>query len=156
MKYLSGKSNTAADFNSRNAAPCKSPDTCQICTWINDKETQVVRRLSAKNAESILAGNDPLPLRSKGYWEKRQKEDPVLNKVARCLAKGIKPATTKSNGWPEVRRFLLPANGVYFKGGVLMSPSVQPFSDTQRFVVPKSASMTVVSMSNMTACHPQH
>ena len=27
-----------------------------------------------------------------------------------------------------------------------MSPSVQPFSDTQRFVVPKTASMTVVSI----------
>ena len=25
LKYLSGKSNAAADFNSRNAAPCKSP-----------------------------------------------------------------------------------------------------------------------------------
>ena len=83
IKYLSGKSNAAADFNSRNAAPCEGPDTCQICSWVADKENQVVRRLSAKSAESILAGNDPLPLRSKGYWGKRQKEDPVLQKVAR-------------------------------------------------------------------------
>ena len=30
VKYLSGKSNTAADFNSRNAAPCKSPGTSQV------------------------------------------------------------------------------------------------------------------------------
>ena len=116
-----------------------SHSSATICKWVNDKETQVVIRLSAKNADNILAGKDPLPLRSKGYWEKRQKEDPVLNKIARCLAKGIKPASTRANGWPEARRYLLPANGVYLRGGVLMSSSVQPFSDTERFVVPRSA-----------------
>ena len=62
IQYLSGKSNAAADFNSRNAAPCKNPDTCQVCLWVNEKEHQVVRRLSARNADGILAGNDPLPL----------------------------------------------------------------------------------------------
>ena len=63
IKYLSGKSNAAADFNSRNAAPCKNPDKCQICSWVADKENMGVRRLSAKNTESILAGNDPQPFR---------------------------------------------------------------------------------------------
>ena len=146
VKHLSGRQNTAADFNSRNAAPCTNPEVCAICKWVSDKETQVVRRLSTKNADSVLAGKDPAPFRSKGYWEKRQKEDPILNKVARCLKKGIKPALTKANRWPEARRYLLPDNKVYLKGGVLMSPSVEPFSDTERFVVPKSAGMSVVSI----------
>ena len=87
-----------------------------------------------------------LPFRSKGYWAKRQREDPVVQKVARCISKGLKPPSTKSNGWPEVRRYLLPANKVYIKGGILMSPSVQAFSDTERIVVPKTAGMTVVSI----------
>ena len=106
----------------------------------------VVRQMTAKNVESILAGNDPLPFKSKGYWAKRQREDPVLQKVARCISKGIKPPSTKTNGWPEAKKYLLPSNGIFIKGGVLMSPSVQAFSNTERIVVPKSAIMTVVSI----------
>ena len=98
IKYLSGKSNAAADFNSRNAAACKDPDKCQVCSWVADNENMVVRRMTAKNVESILAGNDPLPFKSKGYWAKRQREDPVLQKVARCISKGITPPSTKANG----------------------------------------------------------
>merc|ERR1711974_413965 len=146
VKYLSGKSNAAADYNSRNAAACKDPEKCQICIWVADKENMVVRRAAAKSVESILAGNDPLPFKSKGYWAKRQREDLVLQKVARCIQKGIKPPTTKANGWPEAKQYLQKSNGVFMKGGVLMAPSVQAFSDTERFVVPKSAGMTVVSI----------
>merc|ERR1712020_588526 len=102
--------------------------------------------MTAKSVESILAGNDPLPFKSKGYWAKRQREDPVLQKVARCVSKGIRPPSTKANGWPEVKKYLQPHNKVFLKGGVLISPSVQAFSDTERIVVPKSAGMTVVSI----------
>ena len=146
IKYLSGKNNIPADHASRNAAPCQNQNTCQVCSWVNDKELQVVRQLNAKETDKLLAGNDPLPLRSKDYWKKRQKEDPVLKNVFLCITKGMTPPATKNNGWPEVRRYLLPIHGVYQSGGVLMSPSVQPFTDTPRFVVPRSAAMTVVSI----------
>ena len=152
VQYLIGKSNAAADYNSRNAAACKDPEKRQICAWVADKENMVVRRMTAKSVESILAGSDLLPFKSKGYWAKRQKEDPILQKVARCVQKGLKPLTTKANGWPEARKYLQPSNGIFMKGGVLMAPSVQAFSDTERIVVPKSASMTVVSI---TVSYPQ-
>ena len=83
--------------------------------------------MTAKSVESILAGNDPLPFKSKGYWAKRQREDPVLQKVARCVSKGIKPPSTKANGWPEAKKYLQQSNGVFMKGGVLMAPSYRPF-----------------------------
>ena len=69
--------------------------------------------MTAKSVESILAGNDPLPFKSKGYWAKRQREDPVLQKVARCVQKGIKPPATKANGWPEAKKYLQQSNGVH-------------------------------------------
>ena len=86
VKYLSGKSNAAADFNSRNAAACQDSENCQICSWVTEKENMVVRRMTAKSVESILAGNDPLPFKSKGYWAKRQRED---------LVRQNKPTRTK-------------------------------------------------------------
>ena len=61
VKYLAGSSNQPADQASRNAAKCDTPH-CQVCSWVRDKESQVVTAIDAAQLDTLLAGNAPMPL----------------------------------------------------------------------------------------------
>ena len=116
-----------ADQASRSPAPCQKSDRCQVCKWVNDKENQVVRRLEPNETEAILAGNSPLPFRSRTYWRDRQMEDHDLRKVQYYLKFGATPPKFKQ--LYRVKRYLQPQHGVYLSAdNVLLAPSSKEFS----------------------------
>ena len=94
VRYLAGKSNLAADQARRNAATCNN-HKCQVCSWIDEKEEQVVRRLTPDETDAVLAGNSPTPFQSRLYWRRRQLEDKDLTvwHITSSLAP-IRPSTS--------------------------------------------------------------
>lgn len=144
VKFLSGSTNVTADHSSRNPAPCQTKP-CQVCIWVNEKEDQVVRKIQPAEVEAILAGNAPLPFKSRQYWRKRQLEGHDLTRVAFHLKYGATPP--KQPSYSRVRRYLQPSHGIFLAGdNVLLAPSAKEFSTTPRYVVPQAAINTVISI----------
>ena len=144
VKYLPGKSNHTADQASRNAATCGTP-RCQVCSWVSDKEVEVVRRLEPDETTAVLAGNSPMPFQSRLYWRRRQLEDRDLTIVAHHLKFGTNPPKTCHK--VRVKRYLQPKHGLFLSAdNVLLAPSTKAFSATPRFVVPEAAIMSVVAI----------
>ena len=144
IKFLAGSSNLPADHASRNASTCSNPQ-CQVCAWVNDKESQVVRRLDVTEVEEVLAGNKPSPFHSRAYWRRRQLEDDILKIVAHHLKFGSSPP--KNRNQTRVKRYLQPQHRVFLSAdNVLMAPSVRPFSNTPRYVVPEASLPALVSI----------
>ena len=144
VRYLKGPHNLPADHASRNPTGCHDP-RCQVCLWVNQKERQVVRRMSPEEVNGVLAGSSPMPFKSREYWRRRQMEDHNLRRVAQHLKHGTSPL--KDRNAKTVRRYLQPSLGVSLSDdNILIAPSVKEFSDTPRFVVPQAAAMTVVAI----------
>ena len=144
IKYLAGPSNIQADQASRNPAKCANT-RCQMCIWIHDKEEQVVRKLSVEETNAILAGNSPMPFKSRNYWRTRQLEDHDLRQVAFYLRTGTFPP--KQKHLSRTKRYLQRHLGIYLSDdNVLLAPSSTEFSSTPRFVVPEEAVLSVITI----------
>ena len=115
VKYLAGSSNVTADQASRNAAPCEAPSRCQVCLWIKDKEEAVVRKISPDEVKAILAGNSPMPFKSRQYWRKRQLEDHDLRQVAHYLKHGTYPP--RHRHLTRTKRYLRRTHHIYLSEG---------------------------------------
>ena len=133
LSHISGNLNIA-DYPSRNPIPCDG--CCQICKFIDQLDTSVVREITVKD---ILAGHCQIPYMTRNTWIQAQQECPDLNQVYRLLRDGRTPSK-KKKGMTTVKRYLqhcklstTPADGLII---VTQEEALRP--TRQRIVIPKS------------------
>lgn len=108
----------------------------------------MVRRLTPEETNAVLAGNSPLPFKSRLYWRNRQIEDHTLRKVHFFLKYAATPP--KQGSYSQVRRYLQPQHGIFLSSdNVLLAPSITEFSNTPRYVAPEGALPTIVSIFHL-------
>ena len=112
VKHLAGSSNQPADQASRNAAQCNTPH-CQVCSWIRDKESQVVNYVDIENMEPLIAGNEAIPFSDHSYWRRRQLECQDLKLLAHHLKHSTVPQ--KNSHKVRLKRYLQHRHGIYFR-----------------------------------------
>ena len=101
--------------------------------------------MTSEETNAILAGNSPLPFKSRTYWRTRQLEDHTLRQVHYFLKFAAKPP--KQSSYYRVRRYLQTQHGIFRSAdNVLMAPSSTDFSNTPRYVVPQQTLPTIVSV----------
>ena len=101
VQHISGSYNVPSDFLSRNPLECKSQD-CQLCRFITESETSVVRSISVKD---VLGGHVAVPFCNRAAWKNLQMECPDLRRVHAYLSNGTRP-TAKNTKISAVKRFL--------------------------------------------------
>ena len=77
LQHLAGTANLPSDFASRNAPDCNEP-RCQICSFVHETETSVVRGIST---QEVLENTKRLPFTSRPAWFSIQHECPDLRRV---------------------------------------------------------------------------
>ena len=87
VQHISGSLNLPSDFLSRNPPSCIS-QCCQICKFIDDSDSIVVRQVCVKE---ILSGHQPVPFGNRGAWKSLQRECLDLRRVHAHLINGTSP-----------------------------------------------------------------
>ena len=92
VHHISGSQNLPSDFQSRNPPLCES-SSCQICKFIEDSSTAVVKSISV---EEILSGHVRVPYDNRAVWRKLQMECQDLSKVYSHLKNGTRPTAKRT------------------------------------------------------------
>ena len=133
LQHLAGAANLPSDFASRNAPDCTEPN-CQICSFVHESESSVVRGISAQD---VLDNTKRLPFTNRPTWFSVQNECPDLRGVCAHLKQGTRPSKKLTN-IRDVKRDLNVTS--ISKDGLLIVQRQQPLSrPIGFFVVPRSA-----------------
>ena len=148
VQHISGKTNLPSDFLSRNPLSCDSHN-CQICRFISDSDSIVVRSVSARE---ILAGHAAVPYSNREAWKSLQSGCPDLRRVHAHLANGTRP-TAKNSKVGIVKKFL--RNVKIGRGGLLVVKQSQPFlPQNELIVVPLHILHGLVTSLHISLNHP--
>ena len=101
LQHLAGTANLPSDFASRNAPDCTEPN-CQICSFVHESESSVVRGIST---QEVLDNTKRLPFTSRPAWSSVQNECPDLRRVCIHLKRGTRPSKKLTN-IRDVKRYL--------------------------------------------------
>ena len=150
LSHIPGKENAVSDYASRNALTCGG--SCQICRFIKELETSVVRAVSV---EDILAGHCSIPYTTRSTWIQAQQECPDLQQVYRLLRDGRVPSK-KKKGMTDVKKYLQhcrlstsPSDGLIV---VLEEKALSP--TRQRIAVPKAVLEGLLTALHIQLNHP--
>ena len=92
LQHLAGTASLPSDFVNPNAPDCTEPN-CQICSFVHESESSVVRGIST---QEVLDDTKRLPFTSRPAWFSVQNECPDLRRVCAHLTQGTRP----SKNWP--------------------------------------------------------
>lgn len=149
IQHLSGNSNVPSDFASRNAPPCPNPDQCQICQFVDNISSSVVRNTSTQD---IINGITPLPFTTRSTWIQAQTECPDLRRTLAHLSQGTRPSK-KETSIPDVKRYLNVAS--VSRDRLLVVPLDDPLSPKRdRIIVPRQAISGLLSALHIKLDHP--
>ena len=148
VQHISGKLNLPSDFLSRNPPTCDSK-SCQICKFIDDSDTVVVRQVSVKD---ILAGHQSVPFGNRVAWKELQMDCHDLRRVHAHLANGTRP-NSKNTKVGVVKKFL--RNAKIARDGLLVVKQAQPFlPESELIVVPLNILHGLVTSLHLSLHHP--
>ena len=148
IRHVRGSSILPSDHASRNAPECFE-STCQICTFVRQSETAVVRPVSFTD---IAEGSVRLPFTSRSAWFQIQSECSDLRRTHAHLRQGTRPSRKLTNV-KDVKRYLQVAT--IDKDGLLVTRSNDPFTTTQvRIIVPRQVLPGLVMSLHLKLDHP--
>ena len=115
LEYTPGKDMKTSDFASRNATPCGSPTTCQICKFALELQTigDNSSKIRTVTVEDVQAGRSILPLSQKGSWTSVQHKDSAHTRLLQLIEIGQSPNVHKTNGEHTKLKQL---HGLFVKG----------------------------------------
>ena len=149
VHHISGLQNLPSDFQSRNPPLCES-SSCQICKFIEDSSTAVVKSISV---EEILSGHVRVPYDNRAVWRKLQMECQDLSKVYSHLKNGTRP-TAKRTKLTTVKRYLQNVS-ISSKDGLLVVLYSAPFMPpTELIVVPEHLIHGLLTSLHLKLNHP--
>ena len=93
MRHISGAANIQSDFSSRNA-PVYTEMTCQICSFVREKEDATVRQI---DLQEILQDNARLPFTSRHAWLGVQQKCSDLRRLHAHLRQGTHPSNAQKS-----------------------------------------------------------
>ena len=133
LQHLAGTANyLPSDFASRNAPDCNEPQ-CQICSFVHETETSVVRGIST---QEVLENTKRLPFTGRPAWLSVQHECPDLRRVYAHLKQGTRPSKKLTN-IRDIKCYLNVTS--ISKDGLLVVQRQQPLSrPIELIVVPRS------------------
>ena len=148
VQHISGSLNLPSDFLSRNPPSCVS-QSCQVCKFIDECDTAVVRQVSVKD---VLAGHKPVPFGNRGAWKNLQMDCHDLRRVHSHLSNGSRP-TSKNTKVGVVKKFL--RNVKIARDGLLVVKQAQPFlPESELIVVPLNLLHGLVTSLHLSLNHP--
>ena len=148
VQHISGSYNIPSDFLSRNPLICDSQN-CQLCRFVSDSETTVVRGISAKE---VLNGHVAVPFSNRVAWKNLQMECPDLRRVHAHLTNGTRP-TAKNTKVGVVKKFL--RNSTVARDGLLVVKQSQPFlPELELIVVPLRLLHGLITSLHIMLSHP--
>ena len=148
VQHISGNLNLPSDFLSRNPPSCESR-SCQICKFVDDSDTAVVRHVSVKE---VLAGHKSVPFANRGAWKTLQMECNDLRRVHAHLINGTRP-TAKNTKVGVVKKFL--RNAKIGRDGLLVVKQAQPFlPESELIVVPLNLLHGLLTSLHLSLNHP--
>ena len=148
LQHIKGSLNIPSDFLSRNPPSCTSK-CCQICKFIEDSDTVVVRHISASE---VLAGHKPVPFGNRGAWKGLQMDCNDLRRVHAHLSNGTRP-TAKNTKVGVVKKFL--RNVKIGRDGLLVVKQAQPFlPGSELIVVPLNLLHGLITSLHLSLNHP--
>ena len=148
LQHLAGAANLPSDFASRNAPDCTEPN-CQICSFVHESESSVVRGISA---QEVLDNTKRLPFTNRPAWFSVQNECPDLRRVCAHLKQGTRPSKKLTN-IRDVKRYLNVTS--ISKDGLLIVQRQQPLSrPIELIVVPRSALDGLLTAIHLKLDHP--
>ena len=148
VQHISGSLNLPSDFLSRNPPSCDSY-SCQICKFIEESDTSVVRHVSVKD---VLAGHKPVPFGNRGAWKNLQMDCNDLRRVHAHLSNGTRP-TSKNTKVGVVKKFL--RNVKIARDGLLVVKQAQPFlPESELIVVPLNLLHGLITSLHLSLNHP--
>ena len=128
VQHIRGALNLPSDFHSRNSLSCNSSG-CQVCQFIADSESCVVRKTSV---EDVLSGHVNVPYTTRSSWHALQRDCPDLRRVHAYLSQGTRP-TNKTPKITTVKRYLRKLT--IGKDGLLVVSQTVPFLPTRELIV---------------------
>ena len=120
--------NLPSDFHSRNPPSCNSPD-CQVCQFIADSESSVVRKTTIAD---VLSGHANVPCTTRSSWQALQRDCPDLRRVHAYLSQGTRP-THKTSKITKIKCYLRKLT--IGKDGLLVVYQTAPFLPSHEFIV---------------------
>ena len=148
LQHLAGTANLPSDFASRNAPDCNEPN-CQICSFVHESESSVVRGIST---QEVLDNTKRLPFTSRPAWFSVQNECPDLRRVCAHLKQGTRPSKKLTN-IRDVKRYLNVTS--ISKDGLLVVQRPQPLSrPIELIVVPRSVLDGLLTAIHIKLDHP--
>ncbi len=130
MCHLKGQNNTSSDYASRHPQTC-SDASCQICKFVNELSTSVVRQVSV---EDVLSGSARMPFLNKAAWKTAQHGDRTLRRVYAHLTQGTRPSK-KAKNVRSVKRYVSVCT-VDDQGFVIVKKSDPFLHERELIVVP--------------------
>ena len=128
LQHIKGTSNRSSDFNSRHPQVCME-EKCQICAFVNDLATSVIR---TTNVKDILSGASTIPYLNHAAWKSIQHDDPTLRRTYAHLTKGTRPGRKEKN-LRDLRRYIQVAS--LDNSGLLIVEKPDPFVNEKRLII---------------------
>ena len=117
---IAGSANLPSDYASHNPVACQDSN-CQVCTFVSDLETSVVRILSVTD---VTNGTVSMPFTNCPAWVVTQDDCPDLRRVHAHLKQGTR-LQRKATSIPHVKRYLQVAT--IAPDGLLVVKETSPF-----------------------------
>ena len=150
VQHISGVDNLLSDHQSRNPIDCVD-SSCQICRFITDIESSVVREISVQD---VISGMQRLPFLSRSAWKATQFECADLRRVHAHSRQGTRPSK-KLTKIKHVKRYL--HNVTIAADGLLVVRNDKPSSLVlERIVIPRSVLDGLLTSLHLKLNHPTH
>ena len=148
VRHIAGIENLPSDFSSRHPCEC-SDSSCQVCKFVAEMETSVVRSLSVND---VINGSFRMPFTSRAAWQATQQECPDLRRAHSHLRQGTRPSK-KVTKIPDVKRYL--KNARISSDGLLVVPDNPPFQPPrERIIVPRNVLDGLLTAIHIRFNHP--
>ena len=146
--HIVGSANLPSDYASRNPVACQDSN-CQVCSFVSDLETSVVRTLSVTD---VTDGAVSMPFTNRPAWVDTQRDCPDLRRVHAHLKQGTGPQRIATS-IPDVKRYLKVAT--IAPDGLLVVKETSPFHRCiDRIIIPKQVLLGLLTALHIKFSHP--
>ena len=149
IQHIPGSVNLPSDFSSRNPLTCKSPESCQVCKFVQEASDEIVNEISISD---IMSGKSHIPYTNRAAWKEVQSQCPDLRKVLDHLKKGTAP-NKKSKNLRIVRKYIS-ANILVSPDGLLVRRLVKPLIASEQIVIPQQTLPGLITALHLRLNHP--
>ena len=149
IQHIPGSVNLPSDFSSRHPLKCNSPESCQVCKFVQESPEEVLNTITISD---ILNGKAHIPYTNRSAWKEVQSQCPDIRKVLDHIKKGTTP-NKKSKNLRTVRKYLS-ANLLLSPDGLLVRRLVKPLLSTEQIVIPQQALPGILTALHLRLNHP--